>query len=1077
LLGLSLDRDSASFHSSIGELLARNPRVDEVAAENQLSSFPDDPFIFPSIGAPYVSSLSDWKSGSIQDEIRTVLGLHPDVYATHNFYTFVDGEVRSDSELTAQREFASHAGLPITVPWNTTIEIENGTDQLDPLFASRDWRFPNGDPLTDPRDIVAETYSGGLHRMDFGAVPSAFAPSSPDLLYIGSEKKLSEGFAGIFVDGPITKAFNGIDFSVWAVDAFRDRLASMSAERLSELGIDEPSGFDITSYLESNQLTPSSGNDPREDPVFQEYLLHHHLGIKEYMSTYREMLHESYPDRMANGDIAVFSNQFLGSLTNPQAPNIYLSDHVDMIYSEHLPLVQPPNDYKYKIEQALGRFSKPAISKGYIDVDKTDEDFEFDELYPMFQRFRTAEAYAHGVRHRLPLASRTPDKALSQWLASDGTVPDQLKSFIDFLWGHERFLTDVDPDNPVAVVWSLPDRLFRRLPQWDIEEPPSGIESFLGTVKRLRETQYPYDVLAFGHPRLWDDTEQLERLSEYEAVVLPQIEAITDAQLSAIRTYLDEGGVVISSGEPPTRTGMWNDRGSPAVFEHPNVTTLGENPARRRERAGRAGGSLVDSLAENGIRPYTTRDDPNVTITRSTKRDAPVTIVHLLNHEYDRSTDSFDVKEEVGVRFPAPEHDVQVARYHSPQGMSDVDVREEDGTFHITVPSCVEWGFVTLAPSEAALVDGGVKSEANSKVETARNRVNEAQERGKDWSSSFAVAEAKMESAETALEFDAYRNAKRTAEEAISAVEKTSRRPVVAIDQSHGQTFRFSEDEGAIPNIPEHFEFPEYTVIRSWEEGVLEDVDVLLIPPAYQFRGNSYDFSYRSVTEIESFVADGGGLAVFARGGVDSGIDDLTLEFDFLFNKSSIVFPEGHPQTAETTDTDHPLIQGVPELEAAWSTPIQSMPDTATELTTLPETTEAWIHNQAPLNEKSDDENSASNATIYATAPHGEGRVAMLGNVRYAIAPDHAAHFEPVMRNLLSYLHREESAEQTPTPTASPTPTETSASSPTETSTPGNAVTESPTTGSGNGFGIVPALTALGAGALLRRRWDRDNSE
>ena len=257
------------------------------------------------MGEPYISFSSDWDSGSIQDEIRTVLGLHPDVYATHNFYRFVDGEVMTDSGLPAQQEFASQAGLPITVPWNTTIEIENGTDQLEPLFDSREWEFPNGDPLTDPRDIVAETYSGDLHRMDFGAVPSAFSPSSPDLLYIGSEKKLSKGVAGIFVDGPITKAFNGIDFSVWAVDAFRDRLATMSAERLSQLGIREPSSFDIGSYLESNQLTPSSGNDPREDPVFREYLLHHHLGIKEYMSTYREMLHETYPDRMENGDIAV----------------------------------------------------------------------------------------------------------------------------------------------------------------------------------------------------------------------------------------------------------------------------------------------------------------------------------------------------------------------------------------------------------------------------------------------------------------------------------------------------------------------------------------------------------------------------------------------------------------------------------------------------------------------------------------------------------------------------------------------------------------------------------------------------
>lgn len=1079
IVGGRLNRRHLNIFSDSDDTRSKNnlrPDVD-------IPPYPDDPFIIPFYGPSYLDSWTHrgWENETNNEEIRTVLRLHPGLYSTKELARFREGEVATDAGLTAQLDFALRAGLPATAGWNTTLNVNNSRTRYGQFFESRSWRFPDGENVTKPRDVFAETFNGDPHIMDWndgdGGVPSSFSPATPQFLLHVAEKRLKQGASGFFVDGPGTKSFHGLDFSEWARNAFQIHLESLPEKRRSELGVETPSSFQIKEYIENNNLAPESNTDPREDPVFREYVLFHHLGIKEYMSKFREGLHNRFPDRMSNGEISIFANQFLGGLGNPQANNIYISDFVDVINTEHFPVVQPANDHVYKIQQALGRFKKPATAQGDLRKKDVGGNVDVASSPSMFQRFQAAEAYANGVKLKLPLTgSSSIDTVLTHYIEGDGSIDDQLKSFIDFLWGHKRFLDNTAPNNPVAVIWSLPDRVFRRLPQWQIGvDNPPGVDSFLGTIKLLREAQLPYDVLIFGHSRLWDDTDQRDRLDEYDVVILPGITAISDDQVSSLASYLDAGGSLISSNDTPERTEMWVKRDDlNALFDHANATILRNNPGRLRERDGVSKGNLVQAIDEAGVSTYTIRDDSSISVNQVSKPDSPVTIVHVLNHDYDFQTDSFSTKREIELSLPTPAHDVNFGRYYSPQRVADVDLTRDGDSITTTIPELVEWGFIAIAASESDLSHTEYKKSAKEAVKKAENRLQQAREDGRDWSSDFAIGEMKYKSAQTAMNSDAFRQAERIASQSIEAVNRTTyRQPRIAIDQAHGQPESQSGEISAVSAMQSHFEFPEYKVIKSWSGDVLEDVDVLLVPPALGFKDANYGYTPEELDQIEAFVANGGSLAVFARGGVASDIDDLTTRFGYRFQHHPIYFPTEEYPYAEVFKSRHELTRLVPKLAAEWGASIERTPEHSIELAKLPSDTPAWISTQRPHDERQENEESAANATLYAASQFGKGWVVMMGTTAYILPP--ADHFNSVMGNMLTFLSREgiapNKSKATPATTTTETPVTTSSQR--QTSTPPSGTTEA----EGPGMGLLAGLIGIVAGGIALLRYLSDQED
>lgn len=1061
-IGLGVLGSGELVHDEYDVASAPRPRTtqhDELDSVSEaFYNFPDDPFIVP-VGNRWFSHRADLIGSWVSDEdrpyflgyepttlgqkIRAVVGLHLDALDSQGLDSFEEGHLITNDPVVDVASFGRQIGIPTAVGWNYTVNLDGPLQRYGPILEAEGWEYPDGTPLDSPRGLLLKNFDGEIRTIfETRGVASAFAPGTRDLLVRATEQRIRQGYAGFFADGgPGIFIKGGLDFSVWATAAFQEHLSSLSEDRLNELGVDNPNTFDIKSHLRAENLAPDPDEDPRGDPIFREYLLNQHRGIKAFCQAYRDALEQSFPERMAAGEIKLWTNHYMGNFEPPQTPNVYVSDSFDIIHTEIAPTVRPGVDFVYKLLRALGRFSKPVMAKGTLDQyhGPRKDAFDTTRQYRMFQRFLMAEAAAHGAIMKPALTVNVPtDEAVTNWVQTDGTIPDELRSFIDFLWAHRRFLEPIETEADVrcAVVWSLPTRIWRYAPRWGIGRPGDTplLDSFVGTTRLLREVQIPYEVIVFGHSLLWDDADQLERLMGYDAVILPGVECLSEEQSATIQEYLDTGGAVITSGQPPDRDEMYvPDDELAGVFGREGVTVLVEDPGYKRANDGRSDGSLIDALADVGLEPVTVEPESTLAVNRLTQPAEGRTVVHLLNYDYSPATDEFAAKEGIDLQLSAPEHEVVVARYYTPQGAVDLDFTNDANQIELTVPKLVEWGFVVLASSAADLVEAASESNARELVEEGNRLVADARDTDRDWGPGFALATTKLDAATTALDYEAYGQAETAATEAIEAITETYPRPVIGVDWSHNQstweppTWLGIDEDAPFWWLEDNFEDYRFEVLDGWDRAALDSIDVLLVPPTLEGHGSSFGFEADELDRLEEFVSNGGSVVIVGDGRAASDIDELTDRFGYEFLGPRIEFPEGEWGMAPTT-TSHPLTRRIDAISVANGTPIGRLPESAAVLASIPEDSQAWLSTEPPQDERREDEESAAGAAVLAHGRHDDGHVVVLGSPNFAFAPMHADPAMELLHNLFTYLGRESVRKREDGDPTSPTTDPTTAS-------------------------------------------------
>lgn len=790
---------SRSSHATERETVAQK-------TQSPIPPYPDDPFVQPAFGMQYIKGWENhgWKDVGRQQVQESVLGLHPDVLAFDQLLKYDDGELDRSfpgGSHTDQLALAQELELPSTSGMNVHIvsDEETANSRYGPIATESAWEFPDGTAVSSPRDILAETYDGESQQTAYEfetlGTPSVFAPGGLELMTNGTIRQLESGYSGFFVDGVGVFRLHGLDFSRWAQAAFRSHLSSLSDDRLSALGIESPQSFEIREYLQANRLTPDDDTDPREDPVFREYLLHQHLGIDSWFEQYRDEIAEVFPERMENGEISLYANQFTGNLHNPQAPNIYISDSMDAMYTELFPTVNPAVGVNYKIMQSVGNFSKPVIGKGTLSAAGQEELGGIDPTTSnaMLQRFQAAEAFACGARFQLPLTPRmghNEEESITNWVAGDGTVPEKLTTFANFLWSHERFFTETEPAGDVALLWSLPTQIWRREATWDIGEDGESrpVDSFTGTGSILREAGYTFDVLTFGHPRLWDDSVQLSKLEEYDVVILAGVNSVSDGQVAALNSYLDNGGELICADSVPDRDAMFNPRSDvQPIFDRDTATVVDGTPGLDKESRGESDGTLLNALAESSVEPVRQTDHSAVAVHSHTQTDPDRQLIHLVNYDYDPDSDSFSTASNVNLGLPAVDATQTVAQLYRPQGQVDLEVTENGGQPTVELPEVVEWGVVVLTTDENNFTQGTAET-AREKIAEAREQIPVAEEAVIGDPEKLIIAKSKLDAAAIALENNGYAQASEAADEASALLQQLIPEPTATETQSTEQT-------------------------------------------------------------------------------------------------------------------------------------------------------------------------------------------------------------------------------------------------------------------------------------------------
>ena len=762
--------------SSVGSVaaLAAGPRpVSASTHSDVVSPFPESPYIVPAHGAPLFRGRANygWDSLDDGDRIRLIRGLHPDVADFRRLIWIESPDDGLPPGAAQQARFSSRGGVPGTSAQTIYVDADptEAESQWGRVRRVNDWTYPDGTPVENPTELFAEKLDGakqgyGVQSNGIG-IPSVFAPGTLDILMMGAEKAFEEGFSAMFLDSTTTPRLLGLDFSPWAQAAFRNHLATLSSERIEELDISDPSTLDVREAFRNRGLSTSDDQHPATDPLYREYLLFQHEGLQALLASYKERIDTGFPDRESRTTF-LYGNQYIGdSLINAPAAALHVSEILDFVNIEDNRTLPPDiiREPVYKLLRASAKGDKPVLFEGQMhDQPGSAESLrglDPTKRYHTLQRLQLAEAYANGVPRKLPLTSWgniEADNTVTHWVRKDGTIPKELQSFADFLWTNERLLRPTTPDNNVAVVCSIPTLLWENAPQWD-RSPERHLDAFRGVCTLLREARIPYDVIIFGHTRLYDDAPHLEKLSDYDSIVLPGITSIADRQVAALRDATNDDGTVITSTTVPDRDESYRPQTREWLTDDA-VTNLTDDPGLVRTRENRTTGSLVGAIA--GSAGITLDEASEVAVNRLRTADPETLQIHLINYAYDSATDSIKSVEDLTMSIPdsSISFDPVAATYIAPDLRTNVDIEKTGDTVSITIPQLDEWGFVVLAPDPDAVSPPGNENTARNHLSMLTDRIERAKEHPDVLSDErpFIRASVFLQEAQVALEAETY---------------------------------------------------------------------------------------------------------------------------------------------------------------------------------------------------------------------------------------------------------------------------------------------------------------------------------
>lgn len=779
--------------------LAGEPRrlTETSAASNRGGSLDEtspskstDAFLLVDHSSQALQQRMGWEAATLEQVAESILRIGPDLLneldlagwhsPNNDRYAPRHAEVRS---------FAREHRFPYVLGVHYHINSETlHDDWYQHLPDDERWEHPDGTPVEHPFELVARNFDG-TPRMPHGQddprrtiSPSHLAPGTRDRLVRTGREIFEWGATEFWIDSPVEGLSLGLDFSEWAQAAFRNYLTDHSNDRLEELDIDDIESFDIISHIEDAGIAPSETDSPAEDPVFREYLRFQHVEqrrlISEVFERSRSQLSAAERERTT-----VFGLGFGLQHDWLDPACIYKSDFVDVISIETKPTVPPnrPHDVSVKIGRAAGRFEKPVRVWGrMVEGFGTAAGLDPTENYPTLLRFHLAQAYANGGRRSMPLTglpNYEADQSVNSWLRSDGTVPDSLTEFVDFVRAHERLLTDVEEASDTAVVVSLPTLLWTRAPEWEARVTDHS-HAIGEAAEVLRQEHVPYDVCILDYPPLWDAQEQTERLREYDRIVLPGVECVSDAHRNGIQAALETGTEVIVTGDTPTRDEEYRPRSDmrSLLRNADGARILDTDP--EPDAGGRSAARLADAVAERSP-PIETDLDHDIGITTFEQPDR--TVVHFVNYEYDPER---DVVTDIP-RFDAVidiESEPAAVTFHSVDGVRRLEATVTDAGLAVTVPEIKVWGILVLGETEGATMPSTDRETALETIENARDLIDQANDRSQRGPVRRAIATA--DNAERMLEYEAYGVARSLASDAADLVEPLIENTANAAEES-----------------------------------------------------------------------------------------------------------------------------------------------------------------------------------------------------------------------------------------------------------------------------------------------------
>lgn len=261
----------------------------------------------------------------------------------------------------------------------------------------------------------------------------------------------------------------------------------------------------------------------------------------------------------------------------------------------------------------------------------------------------------------------------------DPTGFEVLTRYTRFMHQHRGLYDNAEPFADAALV--LP-----RQSVWNRQ--PKSLDLFRELGQQLVERQVLLDVVA-------DENLTTTRLESYPAVILPGTASLSDSQLTALREYARQGGLILAHGEIATLTESGASRNSRKI-ELANYLKADTSQAIAE--------LIVSRLKENGASVI----DAPWTVRATAYQNDQRTLLHLVNYDRDESVNKQlkgpelerpKTVENIAVTLRLPRgRKASSVTLHSPDGAGSqrLEFRNSGGMTKLTVPRVTVYGVVEV---------------------------------------------------------------------------------------------------------------------------------------------------------------------------------------------------------------------------------------------------------------------------------------------------------------------------------------------------------------------------------------------
>lgn len=454
--------------------------------------------------------------------------------------------------------------------------------------------------------------------------------------------QIDAGVAGIQLDEaelPITSMGAGGCFCKDCRKQFRKYLQDKQAEgSLSSLY----DGIDLTDFDYQQYILEQGYEHPNESPMFRDYYEFQLRAVKKYFTELVDFARD-YARKTQNREILMSGNFF-----NCMPVYYPFENTVDVIITEmEKTLFRQPHWYRY-----INGFSntKPVVVAenpyGGI-VPQLLEMLENGKGYDLYRLF-LLEASVYGCNMCIPYGGW-----MGNTIKTAFYPPREVTAEVsDFLYEHDEIYSK-DSGAKIMVAYSFPSYYWREVTKTgganemveddsilfyqslDMESEDASRLPFWEIIKRMSEQQMIYDVRMFGDEDVRTDRVSAEDWRDYELIILPECDVLTENQREELEQYADNGGRILMFGRTAENCNGWA-----AHMAQKTTVTVCENPDSRKEAMGLFDECILklnDEICQ--VRMTVPDEKLQDAIGIHMHRNGSIHSIHLLNYRYDNTLD------------------------------------------------------------------------------------------------------------------------------------------------------------------------------------------------------------------------------------------------------------------------------------------------------------------------------------------------------------------------------------------------------------------------------------------------------